>query len=224
MSIKPLFFGISILLAISALAILMPNMRATQNSAQSPTLVKGDQKMTHDGPTEIAIFAGGCFWCMQPPYDELPGIIDTIVGYTGGTAQNPRYQDIGTGQTGHAEVVKIIFDPTQITYPQLLDVFWRNIDPTAVNRQFADVGSQYRTAIFPTTREQATMASTSKAVLDSSGKFKEPIATTIEPFTVFYPAEQAHQDFYKNNPLRYNQYKVGSGRAGYIKKTWQSEN
>ena len=172
---------------------------------------------------QTAIFAGGCFWCMEPPYDDLPGIISTTVGYTGGHVENPSYEDVTTGETGHAEAIKIVFDSTKISYSELLQVFWRNIDPTNPFGQFADRGSQYRTAIFYLNEDQKKAAERSKQELEESGKFKDPIVTQIVKASEFYEAEEYHQEFYKKNPLRYNSYKIGSGRAGYLKKTWGEE-
>lgn len=170
-----------------------------------------------------ATFAGGCFWCMEPPYDDLDGVISTTVGYTGGEKPNPIYEEVCAGRTGHAEAVQIVFDSTKINYEDLLQVFWRNINPTDPYGQFADKGSQYRTAIFYYNEKQKELAEKSKKELEASGKFDNPIVTEIVPASVFYPAEDYHQDFYKNNPLRYNSYKVGSGRAGYLKKVWEEE-
>ncbi len=170
-----------------------------------------------------AIFAGGCFWCMEPPYDNLPGIVSTTVGYTGGHVDNPTYEEVSTGKTGHAEAIKIVFDSTKTSYRDLLQVFWRNIDPTNPFGQFADRGSQYRTAIFYLNEQQKQEAIRSKKELEESGKFDQPIVTEIVPASEFYEAEEYHQEFYKKNPLRYFNYKVGSGRAGYLKKTWGEE-
>jgi methionine-S-sulfoxide reductase len=167
-----------------------------------------------------ATFAGGCFWCMQPPYDDLPGVISTTVGYTGGTTVDPTYEEVSSGSTGHLEVVEIIFDTTKISYTRLLQVFWRNIDPTDSAGQFVDQGSQYRTAIFYHDEKQKELAIKSKLELESSGKFNRPIATRITAAGIFYPAEEYHQQFYKNHPLRYNGYKAASGRSGYLKKKW----
>ena len=172
---------------------------------------------------QTAIFAGGCFWCMEPPYDELPGIISTVVGYTGGEVKNPTYEEVSSGTTGHAEAVKIEFDSTKISYSELLRVFWRNIDPTNPFGQFADRGSQYRTAIFYMDEKQKQAALQSKKELEESGKFKDPIVTQIVKAEVFYAAEEYHQEYYKKNSFHYNSYKVGSGRAGYLKKTWGEE-
>lgn len=171
-------------------------------------------------PVETAMFAGGCFWCMQPPYDTLPGVVKTTVGYTGGTKPHPTYEEVCTGTTGHAEAVQIEYDPAKISYEQLLGVFWRNIDPISINRQFADEGSQYRTAIFYHNDAQRRLAETSKAQLQRSGKFRGPIATEIVPASTFYPAEAHHQQYYQQCPLQYQRYRSGSGRDGYLHKTW----
>ncbi len=167
-----------------------------------------------------ATFAGGCFWCMQPPYDELEGVVSTTVGYTGGAKKNPTYEEVSSGTTGHAEAVEITYDPSKISYEALLEAFWKNIDPTTQNRQFADIGTQYRTAIFYHDEEQKRLALASKEGLEKSGKFKGPIVTEIVPASVFYPAEDYHQDYYKKCPVPYNLYKVGSGRAQFLKKQW----
>jgi len=167
-----------------------------------------------------ATFAGGCFWCMQPPYDDLPGVISTTVGYTGGTKVNPTYEEVSSGTTGHAETVEIVFDSTKISYVDLLKVFWQNIDPTNAEGQFADLGSQYRTAIFYHDEKQKEQAIKSKMELNASGKFDKPIVTEIVPAGTFYPAEEYHQQFYKHHPLRYNGYKIGSGRSDFLKQKW----
>lgn len=182
------------------------------------------QPIESDNPNyQKATFAGGCFWCMEPPYDNLAGIISTTVGYTGGEKPNPTYEEVCTGKTGHAEAVQIIFDPTMISYAKLLQVFWRNIDPTDPYGQFADKGSQYRTAIFYHDENQKEAAEKSKKEMEASGKFDNPIVTEIVPAEIFYPAEEHHQEFYKNHPLRYSTYKMGSGRGGYLKKMWGEE-
>lgn len=179
-----------------------------------------EKKMDH---LEKATFAGGCFWCIQPPYDKLEGVVSTTVGYTGGTKANPTYEEVSSGETGHAEAVEIVYDPSKVGYSQLLDIFWKNIDPTTLNRQFADAGTQYRTAIFYHNEEQKKLAMTSKEKLAKSGKFKGQIATEITPASAFYPAEEYHQGYYKKCPIPYQLYKVGSGRSGYLEKTWGSE-
>lgn len=179
--------------------------------------------MTKLEADEIATFAGGCFWCMVSPYDKLPGVVSTIVGYTGGQKENPTYEEVSTGKTGHAEAVQITYDPIKISYDRLLSAFWRSIDPTNAFGQFADFGNQYRTTIFYHSEEQKKLAEASKDKLIKSAKFSNPIVTPIVAATKFYPAEEYHQDFYKKNPLRYNSYSVGSGRAGFLRKTWGDE-
>jgi methionine-S-sulfoxide reductase len=167
-----------------------------------------------------ATFAGGCFWCMQPPYEKLKGVVKVTVGYTGGHTKNPTYEKVCSGTTGHAEAVEIEYDPKQVTYQQLLDVFWKNIDPTTINAQFADHGDQYRTAIFYHSLEQKKLAEQSKEELQKSGKFDQPIVTEIVPASAFYPAEDYHQQYYKKCPLRYKAYRAGSGREDYLKRLW----
>jgi len=167
-----------------------------------------------------AIFAGGCFWCMEPPFDKLPGVIATISGYTGGTKKDPTYQQVSSGRTGHAESVKVVYDPTVISYQQLLDVYWVNVDPLAVDRQFCDHGDQYRTAIFYLDDEQKQLALASKEKLEESGRFDQPIATQIVPAGKFYPAEEYHQDYYKKNPIRYKFYRYNCGRDQRLQQLW----
>ncbi len=170
--------------------------------------------------TMKATFAGGCFWCMEPPFEQLKGVTSVQSGYIGGQKLNPTYEEVSSGSTGHAEAVEVVYDPSVITYEQLLEVFWRNVDPTTTDAQFADHGTQYRTAIFYHSDEQKRLAQASKDALAKSGKFSDPIVTTLEPATAFYPAEDYHQDYYKKNPLHYNAYKKGSGRQGFIEKNW----
>ena len=167
-----------------------------------------------------AYFAGGCFWCMEPPFEALEGVIGATSGYMGGNVENPTYEEVTTGETGHAEVVEVLFDPTIVTYEELLEVFWRNIDPTALNYQFADVGSQYRTEIFTVGSEQKDLAEQSKVELENSGKFDKPIVTAISEAPAFYIAEEYHQDFYKKQSMRYQMYAKASGRKGFLEDTW----
>ncbi len=169
---------------------------------------------------EKATLAGGCFWCMQPVYDKLPGVVSTTVGYTGGTKTDPTYDEVSMGRTGHAEAIEIIYDPTKISYPQILDAFWRSIDPTSDAGQFADLGPQYRTGIFYHNEDQKRMAFESKEKLEKSGKFDQPIVTEITLASKFYPAEEGHQKYYLKNAGHYARYKVGSGRAGFLEKMW----
>ncbi len=170
-----------------------------------------------------AYFAGGCFWCMQYAFDKVPGVTKTIVGYTGGKVAAPEYEEVATGTTGHAESIEVQYDPKKVTYAQLLDVFWKNIDPTTLNRQFADHGTQYRTAIFYRDDVEKQAAEASKAALDKSGKYSKPIVTEITKVGAFYPAEEGHQEYYRKEPGPFQRYEVGSGRAGYIKKMWGEE-
>ena len=169
---------------------------------------------------EKAYFAGGCFWCMEPPFEALDGVVGATSGYMGGTTENPTYEEVTTGKTGHAEVVEILFDPSIVSYEELLEVFWRNIDPTALNYQFADVGSQYRTEIFTVGDKQKKLAEESKIKLEESGKFDKPIVTAITEAPTFYIAEEYHQDFYKKQSVRYKLYAKASGRKGFLEETW----
>jgi peptide-methionine (S)-S-oxide reductase len=167
-----------------------------------------------------AIFAGGCFWCMEPPYDKLDGVISTTSGYIGGSVPNPTYEQVSGGGTGHAEVVRVVYDPSKLDYEQLLDVFWVNVDPTQVDGQFCDHGDQYRTAIFYADAEQQEVAKHSLAELKKSKPFEGDIVTEIAPATVFYPAEDYHQDYYQKNPLRYKYYYWACGRGQRLTELW----
>jgi peptide-methionine (S)-S-oxide reductase len=167
-----------------------------------------------------ATFAGGCFWCMEPPFDKLPGVISTTSGYTGGNTKNPTYEEVSAGRTGHAESVQILYDPAKISYAKLLDVFWMNIDPTVKDRQFCDHGTQYRSAIFYHDAEQKKLAEESKRKIEQSGKLHQPIVTEIVQLGEFYPAEDYHQDFYKKNSFRYNSYRLGCGRDRRLEELW----
>jgi peptide-methionine (S)-S-oxide reductase len=171
-------------------------------------------------PHEKATFAGGCFWCMEPPFDELPGIISTTSGYTGGRTKNPTYEQVSSGDTGHAEAVEVVYDPATITYERLLDVFWKNIDPITPNRQFCDIGTQYRSAIYYHNEEQKRLAEASKKALEASRRFQQPIVTEIVAASSFYRAEEYHQDYYKKNPIRFNFYKYSCGRARRLEQLW----
>jgi len=173
-----------------------------------------------DNGFERATFAGGCFWCMEPPFDKLDGVISTTSGYTGGTEENPTYKEVSAGTTGHAESVEILYDPRKVTYKKLLEVFWRQINPTTPDRQFVDVGSQYRSAIFYHNDEQRRLAEETKKEMAESGRFDGPIVTEIVPAGPFWPAEDYHQDYYIKNPKRYKFYRFGSGRDRYLEKVW----
>ena len=167
-----------------------------------------------------AIFAGGCFWCMEPPFDAIDGVLSTTAGYTGGTKADPTYEEVSAGGTGHAEAVEVVYDPAKVTYEKLLDVFWHNIDPTTKDRQFCDVGDQYRSAIFYLDDEQKRLAEASKDKLDRSLKLKAAVVTEIVPAGRFWPAEDYHQDYYRKNPLRYRFYRAGCGRDHRLEELW----
>jgi methionine-S-sulfoxide reductase len=169
---------------------------------------------------EKATFAGGCFWCMEPPFDKLDGVVSTTSGYTGGTEKNPTYEQVSSGKTGHLEAIEVTYDPSKVSYDQLLDVFWRNVDPTQENGQFVDIGPQYRTAIFYHNEEQRRLALESRNRLQESRKFGKPIVTEIRPATEFYSAEDYHQDYYIKNPIRYKYYRWDSGRDQFLEQTW----
>jgi peptide-methionine (S)-S-oxide reductase len=173
--------------------------------------------------TDVAIFAGGCFWCVESDFDKVAGVISTTSGYIGGAKANPTYNEVSSGGTGHAEAVKIVFDPKRVSYDKLLYVFWRNVDPLTRDAQFCDYGTQYRTAIFTTNAAQKTAAEASKAALEKSGRFKQAIATEIVAAGPFYPAEAYHQNYYKTNPVRYNIYRFNCGRDARLEELWGKE-
>ncbi len=168
-----------------------------------------------------ATFAGGCFWCMEHAFEELDGVVSTTSGYTGGRTENPTYREVSAGGTGHAEAVEVLYNPKKTSYEKLLEVFWRNIDPTAANHQFCDYGNQYRSEIFYHNEEQKRLAEWSKAALERSKPFKEPIVTKITSASVFYRAEEYHQDFYKKNPIRYKFYRYNCGRDQRLGELWR---
>jgi peptide-methionine (S)-S-oxide reductase len=165
-----------------------------------------------------ATFAGGCFWCMEPPFDKLDGVVSTTSGYTGGQTANPTYEQVSAGKTGHAEAVQVVYDPRKITYAQLLDVFWRNIDPLTANAQFCDVGSQYRSGIFAHDQAQRRLAEESKRAV--AQRLQKPVVTEIAEAAAFWPAEEYHQDYYKKNPIRYKVYRAACGRDGRLEAIW----
>ena len=169
--------------------------------------------------TATTIFAGGCFWCMEKPFDELPGVISTTSGYIGGTVANPSYMQVSGGGTGHAEAVQVMYDPAQVSYDQLLEVFWHNVDPVDNRGQFCDKGSQYRSAIFYQDEQQAAAAEASKRQLAAT-KFDQPIATEILAASTFYPAEDYHQNYYKTHPVRYQLYRYACGRDQRLEAIW----
>ena len=172
------------------------------------------------GQLQKATFAGGCFWCMEHPFDELPGVVSVTSGYTGGQKKNPTYQEVSAGGTGHAEAVQVLYDPSKIGYDKLLTRFWHNIDPTVKDRQFCDVGNQYRSAIFFHDEEQRRLAMQSRKALEMSKPFREAIVTEIVAASEFYPAEEYHQHYYKKNPIRYKYYRTSCGRDRRLKELW----
>jgi methionine-S-sulfoxide reductase len=173
--------------------------------------------------TRTAVFAGGCFWCIQPAFDKAKGVIKTVVGYCGGTEPNPTYDLVSSEKTGYRESIQITFDPAKISYDQLLDIYWRQIDPTQADGQFTDIGQSYRAAIFFGTDEEKKIAEASKEKLARSGKFNKPIVTEILPAMKFYPAEANHQKYYQQNPEHFEAFEQGSGRVSFKKKTWENK-
>jgi peptide-methionine (S)-S-oxide reductase len=198
--------------AIAAVGILAAALWMTPRAEEMPAVpAPGLEKAT---------FAGGCFWCMEPPFDKLDGVVSTTSGYTGGRTPNPTYQQVSAGGTGHAEAVEVLYDPKKVSYEKLLEVFWRNVDPTAGDHQFCDYGNQYRSEIFFHNDEQKRLAEASMAALEASKTFKDPIVTRIAPAATFYPAEEYHQDFYKKNPIRYKFYRYNCGRDKRLRELW----
>ncbi len=173
-----------------------------------------------EAPPAKATFAGGCFWCMEPPFDKLEGVLSTTSGYIGGRKPDPTYAEVSAGGSGHAEAVQVAFNPSKISYEALLEVFWRNIDPTTLDRQFCDTGDQYRTGIFYHDEAQRGLAEESKKRLEAAGTLHRPIVTEITSAGVFWPAEEFHQDYYKKNPLRYKYYRYGCGRDRRLEELW----
>jgi methionine-S-sulfoxide reductase len=174
-----------------------------------------------DAETKTAIFAGGCFWCMQEPFDQVKGVTKTVVGYTGGSKEDANYTAVSAHKTEHREAIEITYDPAQVSYDQLLDVFWHNINPTQADGQFHDIGLSYQAAIYYGNDEEKKLAEASREKLGKSGRFDKPIVTEILPAKPFYPAEDYHQKYYQKNPAAYEAYHIGSGRVSYLAKTWE---
>jgi len=170
--------------------------------------------------TETAIFAGGCFWCVESDFDNVPGVVDTLSGYTGGTTENPTYKIVSAGGSGHLEAVKITYDPNKVSYQELLDVFWRSVDPTDDGGQFCDRGDSYKTAIYVNSPEQRQSAENSKSQIDASGIPKDPVVTPVIDATTFYPSEEYHQNYYTKNPVRYKFYRYSCGRDKRVRDLW----
>jgi len=188
-----------------------------------PILLLAQSDLHAQTRLDKATLAGGCFWCMEHPFENLEGVLDVVSGYTGGHEKDPIYEEVSSGQTGHVEAVQVIFDPSKITYSEILDLFWRQIDPTDPGGQFVDRGSQYRTVIFYYNEEQKALAEKSKADLDNSGVYDKPVVTEIIKASKFYQAEGYHQDYYKKNPMGYKQYRRGSGRDQYLTNVWKDK-
>jgi peptide methionine sulfoxide reductase msrA/msrB len=203
---------------ISLLAVAAVVIAGCVNSAQ-------DSPMKNSGSKELeaATFAGGCFWCMEPPFEALDGVKEVIVGYTGGDVENPTYEEVSSGETGHYEAIQIRYNPERISYDKLLEVYWKQVDPTDGGGQFVDRGSQYRTAIFYHNQMQKELAQESKLELEKSGKYDKPIVTEILPYTKFYMAEDYHQDYYKKSAASYEFYRQSSGRGEYLKEKWSPQ-
>jgi len=191
--------------------------------ACAPTSADGAGRPATEPPPEglaRATFAGGCFWCMEPPYDKLEGVVSTTSGYIGGEEERPTYEEVSSGRTGHTEAVEVVYDPEKVSYEKLLEVFWRNIDPTVKDRQFCDWGTQYRTGIYVHDGEQKKLAEASKAKIEETKTFEGPIVTPILDAGPFYPAEEYHQDFYEKNPGHYQRYRRGCGRDARLRELW----
>ncbi len=209
------YFSLRIATVAAASALAISALVAFGTTAQTPA--------TNSAPpanAAKAIFAGGCFWCVESDFDKVPGVISTTSGYTGGTVANPTYEQVSAKGSGHAEAVEIVYDPQKVTYERLVEYFWHTIDPTTKDRQFCDSGTPYRTAIFAQDAEQLKIAQASKAALEKTKPFKEPVVTEIVLATKFYPAEDYHQDYYLKNPVRYKYYRGGCGRDARLKELW----
>src|SRR5256714_3783691 len=187
------------------------------------TVSDSDAQSSSSAPTKTAIFAGGCFWCIQPAFEKAQGVIKTVVGYCGGTEPNPTYELVTSEKTNYRESIEVTYDPAKISYDQLLDIYWRQIDPTQAGGQFTDIGPSYRAAIFYGNAEEKKLAEASKEKLARSGKFNKPIVTEILPAMKFYPAEAYHQKYYQQNPEHFEAFEEGSGRVSFKKKTWENK-
>jgi peptide-methionine (S)-S-oxide reductase len=201
----------------------VPVLAAAMALAAGTVVAEQDATATPEDGQALATFAGGCFWCMEPPYDELEGVLTTTSGYIGGSTADPTYQEVSAGGTGHAEAVQVTYDPAKVSYQELLEVFWVNVDPLDAGGQFCDRGDQYRTGIFVHDDEQRRLAEASKQALVDSGRFEQPIVTEIVAAGSFYPAEDYHQDYYEKNPLRYNFYRWNCGRDARLEQLWGAE-
>jgi len=188
-----------------------------------PSMAQEVNTVETNSQTKVAVFAGGCFWCMEAPFEKLKGVSSVVSGYTGGKEKTPTYEQVSAGKTGHVEAIQVTFDPRLITYEKLLDVFWHQIDPTDADGSFVDRGDQYRSAIFYQDELQWQLAKESKKKLDASGRFATPVVTDILPAVTFYIAEAYHQDYHRRNPIRYRYYRAGSGRDDFLEQAWQAK-
>ena len=211
MSFKPSVVLVAVLLAGATMAAVYPGVASAAEKKESSAALE---------TLEVATFAGGCFWCVESDFDGVPGVVRTISGYTGGQVENPTYRQVSSDTTGHREAVQIYYDPDRIAFVDLLEIFWRTIDPTDAGGQFCDRGQSYTTAVFTNSDEQRRVADSSKKMIESSGVLEQPVVTTIEIAGPFYPAEDYHQDYYKKNPLRYKFYRFSCGRDARVKDLW----
>jgi peptide-methionine (S)-S-oxide reductase len=205
--------AVALAMMATACARSVPAERAAQEEVIAAAIDAG-------AVLDTAIFAGGCFWCMEPPFDETEGVLSTTSGYIGGHLPDPTYRQVVSGTTGHAEAVRIVFDPARVSYERLLAVFWRNIDPLTPDRQFCDVGPQYRAGIFHLSDDQRRAAEASKVAIERSGRFDQPIVTEITEASTFYEAEEYHQNYYRKNPIRYRFYRANCGRDRRLAELW----
>jgi peptide methionine sulfoxide reductase msrA/msrB len=209
------FFPLLLISVLSFAGVKLYAAAAKETTAASTKTLEGNSSQT-----KVATFAGGCFWCVESDFEKLNGVSAVISGFSGGDEKNPTYKQVSAGETGHTESVQVYYDPSVISYEQLLDNFWRHIDPTDSHGQFVDQGAQYRPVIFYHSAEEKQLAERTRDALNKSGRFDKPIATAIEPFNAFYPAEDYHQDYYQRNPLRYKYYRHNSGRDQYLEEVW----
>jgi peptide methionine sulfoxide reductase msrA/msrB len=209
-------FLLTILLVIATFAV------AFQNQDKNIRQKQGEKNVLSEGVNKLntATFAGGCFWCTEADFEKVEGVVEVTSGYTGGHKENPTYDQVSAGETGHVEAVQVVFDPEKVSYKELLDIFWRHVDPTDPSGQFVDRGSQYRTAIFYHNEEQRRLAERTKGELGKTERFDKPIVTEVIKFSKFYKAEDYHQDYYKNHSIRYKYYRYASGRDQFLKKVW----
>jgi peptide methionine sulfoxide reductase msrA/msrB len=214
-----LYIGMGLIFMIGVILLSMMGNQRSEAVQKGVKMNTGKEEIS----LQKATFAGGCFWCTESDFEKLPGVVKVISGYTGGTKENPTYAEVSSGKTGHVEAVQVYYDPTKITYEELLDYFWKHVDPTDAGGQFVDRGSQYRSVIFYHDEDQKRLAEKSKEALSKSGRFNKPIVTEILKFTKFYEAEDYHQDYYKTHALKYKFYRYASGRDQFLEKVWGKE-